>query len=187
MMLMALFSIGIALGLFALLFWLVFRPLPSVRSAAGITERLELEELFPLHCRHFPQIRQALSAADQAFLRQRASRQTYQSWKTNRRRAIRSFLGGLREDFASLERLARAVSALSPEISQTREAQQLWFSLRFRLLYHLVSLRMLMGTASLPQLIRLTQMVGSFAAQIEAGMAALEESSASGLPDTFDV
>ncbi len=187
MMLVASISMGIALGLFGLLFWLLFRPLPQGRNAAEFAARLELEELFPLHCRHFPQIRRALSSEDEVFLQRRSSRRTYESWLANRRRAVRSFLAGLRQDFVRLEQLARAVAALSPQVNRAREMEQFWLSLRFRMLYRLVALRIQIGSIPLPEMTRLTQLVGSFAARIEAGIAALEESSVSNLRTTFSV
>jgi len=187
MMLMALLSMGIALVLIALLYWLLFRPSPTVRSAAEVAEGLELEELFPLHCRHFPQIHQAFSRDDDVFMRRRASRPAYESWRANRRRVLRLFLVGLNQDFGRLAQLARAVAALSPEVSRTREFEQLWLILRFRLLYHVVALRARAGRNPLPQMTRLAELVGSFAAQVDAGMAALEKRSASNLGSTFSV
>jgi hypothetical protein len=144
-----------------------------------------VEELFPLHCRHFPQIQQALSMRDDEFLRGRVSRQELKKWRAERRAVLRQFLLGLGEDLVRLDRLARTVAAFSPEVSRARETERLWLSLRFRVLYRLVSVRLYTGWASLPQLTRLTEMVGSFAAQVEAGMAVLEETSASKLRADF--
>ena len=163
-----------ALALVAALVWLLHRP----SSWAGTAESegsLELEDLFPLHCRHFRQIRQALSRADTEFLRGRASVRTLREWRSERRDVLRQFLAGLGQDFARLDRLARTVAALSPEVSREQEMERLWLSVRFLVIYRLVSLRLAAGFAPLPQVVRLTELVGSFAAQVEARMAALDQ------------
>lgn len=165
---------AMALALLVALVWLLHRP----SSWAGTTESersLEPENLFPIHCRHFPQIRQALSEADGEFLRGRASGRTLREWRGERRDVLRQFLAGLGQDFARLDRLARTVAALSPEVSREREMERLWLSVRFLVMHRLVSLRLATGVAPLPQVVRLTELVGSFAAQVEARMAALDQ------------
>ena len=162
----------IALALVVALVWLLHRPL-SWAGTAELEGSLEPENLFPVHCRHFPQIRQALSRADMEFLRGRASGRTLREWRSERRNVLRQFLAGLGQDFARLDRLARTVAALSPEVSREREMERLWLSVRFLVIYRLVSLRLAAGVAPLPQVVRLTELVGSFAAQVETRMAAL--------------
>jgi len=178
------FFVGIAVALLLTLLWLLRQPAPkSIQKQ--LHGKVEIEELFPLHCRHFPQIRQALSIADEEFLRGRVQRDVLKKWRVERRNVLRQFLLGLGEDFVRLDRLARTVAALSPKVSRSRETERLWLSLRFRVLYRLVNLRLYTGWISLPQLTRLTEMVSSFAAQVEAGMAALEKTSASKLRADF--
>jgi hypothetical protein len=162
----------VALALLVALVWLLRRP-ASWMGAEESERSLELENLFPLHCRHFPQIRQALSEADAGFLRGRASRRALKEWRAERRHVLRQFLAGLGQDFARLDRLARTVAALSPEVSREREVEQLWLRMQFLLLHRLVSLRLAAGLSPLPQVARLTELVGSFAAQIDMRMAAL--------------
>ena len=179
-----LFFAGIAIALLLTLLWLLRRPATkSVQK--GLRAKVAIEELFPLHCRHFPQIRQVLSIGDEEFLRGRVSRQELKKWRAERRDVLRQFLLALGEDFVRLDRLARMVAALSPEISRAHETERVWLSLRFRVLYRLVNLRLYTGWSSLPQLTRLTEIVGSFAAQVEAGMTALEKTSASKLRADF--
>ncbi len=166
----------LALALLGVLVWLL-RERPQKRRLEEAAPKLALEELFPLHCRYFPQVRQALSPADQAYLRKRASPRIRGQARAERRRVTRQFLVGLAEDFSRLERLGRTVAALSPQVSRKREAERLWLGLEFRALYRVVLVRLMLGSVSVPQLARLTELIGSLAAQIEAGMAALEEAS----------
>jgi len=165
-----------ALALLLVLLWLALKPLgaPPAATAEG---KLQIEDLFPLHCRHFPQVRQALSSADLDYLKQRASRRILRQVRTERRKVARKFLAGLKEDFWRLDHLARTVATLSPEVSRTLEAERFWLGLRFRILYGLVLLRLETRSVPVPQLGRLTELIGSLAAQIEATMAALEEAS----------
>jgi len=184
---MAALSTGIALALLGLLFWLLLHPSGETWQISSAANELELEELFPLHCRHLPQVRQAILNNDDVFLRDRLSPSARRAWQTNRRRVLRAFLAGLAEDFSRLEKLARSVAALSPQVDRARELEQFWLGLRFRVLYQLVALRLLLGSASLPQLERLTQFIGSLARQIEVGMLALEDASAADSRTTFSV
>lgn len=179
-----LFFAGIAVALLLALFWLLRQP-ASKSVQKELRGKVEIEELLPLHCRHFPQMQQALSIRDEEFLRGRVSLRELKKWRAERRDVLRRFLLGLGEDFARLDRLARTVAALSPQVSRAHETERMWLGFRFRVLYGLVNLRLRAGWSSLPQLGRLTEMVGSFAAQVEAAMAALEKTSASKLRADF--
>lgn len=162
----------VTVTLLVALVWLLRRP--ASRMGAAVSERtLELENLFPLHCRHFPQIRQALSGADAGFLRGRASRRALKEWRAERRHVLRHFLAGLGEDFERLDRLARTVAALSPEVNRKQEMERFWLSTQFLLLYRVVSLRLVAGFPRLPQVAHLTDLIGSLAAQVDERMAAL--------------
>ncbi len=167
---------GLAVALLLTLFWLL-RERPEARRLPQAERELPIEELCSLHLRHFPQVRQALSPADQQFLKERASRRIQRKSRSDRLGVARQFLGGLREDVSRLERLGRTVAALSPAVRKSLEAERLWLGVRFRLLYGVVWLRLATGGVPLPQLERLTELVGSLAAQIETAMASLEEAS----------
>ncbi len=167
---------GLAFLLLAVLLWLVLKQ-PESRRLPQAAPRLAVEELFPLHCRYFPQVRQALSPADREYLRERASPRIRRQAHVERRRVTRQFLAGLSEDFSRLDRLGRAVAALSPEVSRKREAERLWLGVRFRVLYRVAQLQLLAGSVSIPQLTQLADLIGSLASQTEARMAALEEAS----------
>src|SRR5712692_6006824 len=166
--------VGLAVLLLLALLWLL-REKSEARLEPKAALKPATEQLFPLHCRYFPQVRQALSPADQEYLRKRASPRIRGQARAERRRVTRQFLVGLAEDFSRLERLGRTVAALSPQVSRKREAERLWLGLEFRALYRVVLVRLMLGSVSVPQLARLTELIGSLAAQIAAGMAALEE------------
>jgi len=110
--------IFIVLGMIILvtLFWLLFAP-KSDKPPAEI-QTLEIEKLQPLHCRHFPQISQLLRREDLTFIQRRVPVAMARAWKRQRRRVLRLYLNGLAEDFLRMERLARLIAALSPEISR---------------------------------------------------------------------
>ncbi len=138
---------------------------------------LSLEELLPVHCRYFPQVRQALSTDDHIYLKERASAGIWRQSRADRKRVAARFLLGLQKDFLRLERLGRAVAALSPRVSRKQELERLWLGVRFRLLYRLVWLRLVAGSTPRSQFTRLAQLVGLLAKQTESAMAALGEAS----------
>jgi len=146
---------------------------------------LSLEELLPVHCRCFPQVRQALCLQDQSYLKERAPTKVWRRSSADRKKVAERYLAGLLQDFRRLEQLGRTVAALAPKVSRKREVERLWLGLRFRVLYRLVWLRLFTGSTPLFQLTRLTQLVGILAKQTESAMAALGEASASRLPPQF--
>lgn len=167
---------GIGLALLLLLLWVA-----RIRvNSPGATEselRWAVEDLFPRHCQRFPQVRQALSQTDEYFLQRRASPRVQRQARAVRQEVARQYLAGLKEDFERLERLGRTVSALSPEVSRAQETERLWLGLRFRFLHGFVRLRLAEGSVSVPQVSRLTELVGGLAAQTERAMTLLEEAS----------
>ncbi len=171
---------GLALLLLVVLLWLLLKQ-PDARRLPEGALKLPIEDLLPLHCRHFPQVRQALSPADREYLRERAAPRIRRQWRAERRQVTQRFLAGLQEDFLRLERLGRMVAALAPQVSRKREFERVWLGLRFRVLYRVVRLELAVGSISVPQLERLTGLIGSLAAQIQTTMATLEEASATSL------
>jgi len=167
----------IALAAVLLLFWLARERRQPPRTGHESSSP-PIEELFPLHCKYLPQIRQALSASDRDYLKQRASSVIRRkSWR-ERRAVARQFLAGLREDFLKLDRLGRTIAALSPEVSRRLEAERVWLAVRFHALYGIVWLRLGLGGLALPQLAHLADLVGGLAAHLEAAMTALERNAA---------
>src|ERR1700688_5257026 len=102
----------LVLALAVLLLWLL-RPRQRSMHAASPTIDRAIESAIPKHYRFFPQIRQALSAGDHQYLLEVAPAHITRKVLRERRAVARGFLRGLRDDFISLERLARMVASLS--------------------------------------------------------------------------
>jgi len=168
--------VTVALVLLWLMLWLLREPgKPKAAPLPVPAEHRQIEELFMLHCRHFPQIRQVLMREDDEWLRRRAAAPVFRRWRAERRRVADQFLAGLREDFRNLTRLARAVAALSPQLSQKQEAELFRLSVSFHMLYFLVRMRLRLGISPLAGLTRLTELLGNLAAGIEETMGSLEQ------------
>lgn len=169
----------IALALLLLLLVLLREPPAGPVAQLKLPPRqpLQIEELFPLHCRHFPRMKHVLQQEDEKYLEHRASKRILRRWRAERRKIALEFLAGLREDFRNLNRLAREVAALSPHLSAGRERELFQLSLRFQALCVLVQWRLRFGFAPLSGLARLTEMVGNLAAGVESAIVSLEESS----------
>jgi hypothetical protein len=162
---------GLALLLVLVIVWLVIKPLPN--ETARPTAKIE--ELIPLHSPHFPQLRQALASADSQYIRRKTSKEVERQWREERRRILRGFLNGLVEDFVRLEHFARLVAAHSKHFSRREEFERAWLSLRFRVGYRIMSIRIATGSLGLvTQMGRLTELLGSLSARAEAAMARLE-------------
>jgi hypothetical protein len=175
---------AVALVFLFLLLWLLREPpsragepLPAGKGQPLPAGPLQIENLFPLHCRHYPQMRQVFLNQDEEFLRRRASARIRRRWRDERQRVALGFLAGLREDFQNLSRLAREAARLSPKLSEKQEAELLWLRLRFQALYLMVQLRLRFGLAPLGGLTQLANMVGNLASGVEKIMASLEEAS----------
>lgn len=167
--------VTVALLLLWLTLWLLREPAGGRPAPPSPKQHPQIEELFPLHCRHFPQIRQVLLREDGEWLRQRTGGRLLRRWHAERRRVAELFLAGLREDFQHLTRLARAVAALSPQLSQKQESELFWLSVRFQALYLLVRVRVRLGVSPLTGLTRLTEILGNLAAGIESTIGSLEQ------------
>lgn len=176
--------VGLSLVVFVTLA-LMLRRMRAAKTPPPTRQQVESQEPFPVHCRYFPQIRQALSQDDAAFVAQRLSAPARRRWRAERRRVLRQYLAGLNEDFAGLERLARTVAVLSPQVTRSLEAERLWLGVHFRFLYTLALLQLATGFVAVPEFQRLTDLLGGFAAQVEAGMAALEPRPAAPLDGGF--
>ncbi len=167
-----------AFGLAALVAILVMLGRPAAfRLPESAAEKLDLEQLFPVHCRYFPQVRQVLSPSDKAFLRARASPQLVREWREARRRVARDFLSGLFDDFARLNRLARTLARMAPQLDNLREAELFWLSIRFRVIYELARLQLAIGLQPLENLRDLAGLVGGLGSTLEKAVIALSEGS----------
>jgi hypothetical protein len=174
--------IALAISFAALLVWL-FRPRRRFAELGRGSMDQTLASVAPNHYQYFPQIRQALSDGDHRYLLDKAPSIVAKQVIRERRAVARKFLSGLHEDFSKLELLARMVAALSPVVSQKQEAERLVLGLRFRVLYGLVCLRLLVaGRVPLLQIERLAGLVGRLALRMEQAMAEINALSTEGLP-----
>jgi len=171
-------ALYIAFGVFVLaLLAVLVRPRRARQDAVPPGEKLDLslEDLAPRHAKYFPLVRQALDGSDLAGLGQRIPRRVLGTLRAERRKVARRYLEGLREDFVRLGRFGRMVAALSPQVDARQEAERVRLGVRFRVVYALVSMRLALGYVPVPAFERLTALVGSLAARLEASMTSLIE------------
>jgi hypothetical protein len=172
-------AILLAIVLFGILLWLL---LPGHKSSGAAAASFSPETIHALptakHYGYFPQIRQALSAADTRYLLKNAPPQVARQALRERRAVARRFLQGLHEDFSNLARLGRMIAALSPEVSRRQETERLMLSLNFQILYALVWLRLSTGNLPLRQLEHLTGLVGRLATRMDEPMTQISALSA---------
>ncbi|MBZ5540284.1 MAG: hypothetical protein LAN61_07160 [Acidobacteriia bacterium] len=159
-------------ALLALLGWSLRQsrgqPHPSVQLSLGADSLLH-------HAVHFPQIRQALSPADWAFLAARGTAKLARRATADRRRAAIEYLDALHRDLRGLLWLARVLAALSPEVAARQEAERLWLAVCFECRYQMVRGMFLLGLRPQWQLQRVTEMVGALSARLDAAMAEMGE------------
>jgi hypothetical protein len=162
----------VAVGVSGVLIWLLIpRHKSSMPAASSFPSNLNETLPAAKHYAYFPQIRQALSAADTRYLLETAPPHVAKQALRERRAVARGFLKGLHEDFSNLARLGRTIAALSPEVSREQETERLILSVKFQILYSLVWLRLSAGNLPLEQLEHLTGLVGRLATRMDAAMA----------------
>lgn len=168
----------VALGCLAALLaivWLACKPLPA-ESAPKLDG--PVEELTALHSQRLPQLRQSLDPADTSYVQSRLSPAKERQWRRERRKIVREFLSGLAEDFARIDRLGRTVASFSPTFSRRQEIERIGLSLRFRVNYRILCVRLALGELeSARQIAGLAELIGNMAARTEAAMARLQEAS----------
>jgi hypothetical protein len=173
----------LAIALSGVLVWLLSPRHKSSRTALASFHPDAINALpTAKHYGYFPQIRQALSAADSNYLMETAPAHVAKQALRERRAVARRFLQGLHEDFSNLLRLGRIIAALSPEVSRQQETERLILSLKFQILYALVWLRLSTGNLPLQQLEHLTGLVGRLATRMDEAMAEISALSAGQLP-----
>jgi hypothetical protein len=152
--------------------WILGSPLEQEISLHPVGT---IEDLLPLHSRHFPQLRQSLDPGDAHYIRRRVSQEVERFWCDARRQIVRDYLTGLAGDYARVLQLARIVDSLSPNLLKRTLVKRYWLALRFRFLYRAISVCMTGGgPAALPWIARLTDYVGSLSALEESAMGRLE-------------
>ena len=165
------------------LVWLLIPRHKSLRTATASFHPEAINALpTAKHYAYFPQVRQALSAADSQYLLETAPPYVAKQALRERRAVARRFLRGLHEDFSSLARLGRIIAALSPEVSHEQETERLFLSVKFQMLYILVWLRLSTGNLPLHQLEHLTGLVGRLATRMDEAMGKISALSAGQLP-----
>ena len=171
-------AILVLLAILALL-WLLFGS--RTNETGSSLDALQIERLLPINCRHFPQITQMLKEEDRQFMRMRAPHHTERKWRAERRRILKQYLTGLAQDFARVQRLARLVSALSPEIRKGQELEWMWLGLQFHVSYRMVELKFALGRLSPDGLAELTGIIAGLADELEHRMSLITEYSPSHL------
>ncbi len=166
-----------SLAILLTLLWLLFGS-PTNQTGSSL-DALEIEKILPVNCRHFPQINQLLSQEDTEFMRKRAPHHLVGKWRAERRGILKQYLDGLRQDFTRLERLARLIAALSPEIRKRQEWEWFWLALQFHLSYRMVALKLALGSFSPEGLAGLTEMIAGLTSELENRMALIAEHSPS--------
>jgi hypothetical protein len=160
---------------------------PRAASPARVSSSTGIDpaELAARHCRYFPQIRQAFSEKDEVYLKRRASAGVLRDWREARQRVMREFLEGLHDDFVRLNRSARTVSRLAPQLDNLHEAELFWMGVRFRLVYRLALMELSAGHRPVNDFLRLADMVGELGSALQQAASALAEDSAIGRPSVL--
>ena len=127
------------------------------------------------HVTYFPQVRQAMSAEDFAYLTSRGSRELTHRVRRERRRVALAYLACLRSNFLKLWRLARAIASTSPHVGMAQEIARVRLGLTFSVRYELVRVKFLFGFAPLPELGSLSEVVSRLAIRLETAMNDLGE------------
>jgi hypothetical protein len=153
---------------------LLIRPLKAESALRPVTA-VNVESLAAKHFRHLAQIRRALTDEDRLFIDTRLPEHSAKRLRVERRTALRKYLVGIGEDFASLDRLAREVASLSPEVEHRQETERFVLEVRFRILYRIALFRLGMaGSLPFNAVAHLSGIVGGLSRQVEAMMATLQ-------------
>jgi hypothetical protein len=167
------FMILLSMALALALVWLLFGRQAAKTDLTAAA--LDIKKLLPVHCRHFPQIQHILKNQDEKFICRRAPRQVTNRWRADRRRILRLYIRGLRQDFRGLEQLARLLAALSPEIKRKQESEWFWLGVQFRLLFRLTQLRFALHGSPGGELVWLAEMLIGLAATLERSIDRMTE------------
>jgi len=155
--------------------WLLTRPLAAESAMQALDLSGNLESLQARNARHFPQVRLALSPADEEFISRRLPPHSAARVRRERRRVLLHYTRGIAEDFAHLDRMARMIASLSPNVRRRDEWERLVLEVRFRVTYRLAVLRLTAGgQASAETLRRMTELIAGLSKVVQAGMESLE-------------
>jgi len=163
-----LFFVGLSGALLVVAIWLVVRPLRA-ESDLGPDAAAKIETLVARHCTHFAQMRQALATEDFDFIRRRLPKKDAARLRRERQRALQKYLDAIGEDFARLDRMARILTSLSPDVKRSDELERLRLELRFRVLFRLARLRVMLGVAvGVPTIGKLAEVVAGLSRHVES-------------------
>src|SRR3989441_12491697 len=115
---MSMSTIYVGLGVVLLMLFLLVlvllltRERADSRRAPEAAAALLSKGAFPIHCRHFSQVLQALSAADQQYMVQRASVPVRRQVRRGRRKVAQPLVTVIKEDILRLEPVRRNVPSL---------------------------------------------------------------------------
>ena len=126
----------------------------------------KIETLVAWHCTH----RSAAGAAteDFDFIRWRLPKKDASRLRRERQRALQKYLDAIGEDFARLDRMARILASLSPKVERREELERLKLELRFRILFRVARIRVLLGVGvGVPTLGHLADVVAGLSRQVE--------------------
>lgn len=166
---------GFGALLLILLVWVLLDP----RKRTARNDDMGLAAEFDRrHVIYFPQVRQALAAEDFAFLASRGSREMIRRVHKERRKIALTYLSWLRSDFLKLWRLARVIASMSSQVGAAQEFSRLRLGLAFSLRYEMVRIKFLFGSAPLPELGALSDLVSRLASRLETAMKDLGERAA---------
>ncbi len=169
------FFFGIVAVLVILAVWSLRGPgrgvLPKLESAllAGTSRP---------HVVYLPQIRRALASADFVYLSSRGWGDLAHRLRKERRRIALAYLPAVKQDFATMLRLARVIAGLSPEIRTLQEWERLRLTARFYYRYQLTRLGLLSGFTLAGQLQDLSLIVSALSVRMESAMKELGERAA---------
>lgn len=130
------------------------------------------------HATYLPVICQAMSPADFRFLAARVPVKLVRKAHKERQRIAMLYLTELRREFRGLQRLARAIAALSPEVRAAQEFERFRLTAQFSWRYQIVLLALYSGLLLLPQLCGLSVIVSELAVRLEAATQELGERAA---------
>jgi hypothetical protein len=168
------FFVFVAL-LFCVFVWSLRKPATRA-DKSGLTGLLKSTSR--THVNFMPQVRQALSAADHAFLVERSGNKLAKRVQRERKTITLSYLSALQGDFEKLLEEAKLIAVLSPEVVALHEFERIRLSLEFSLRYKWIRARTLFGWAPVPQLCSLGDFVSALTVRIESAMRELAEHAA---------
>ncbi len=163
---------GVAVLLLILLGWALRSP-SATRKKSG-----PLEEHRRSNIQYFPQIQQALAAADQKFLLEKGGTELARGVARERRKVAFSFLSALDEEFSRLLRLARIIASLSPEVAPMQEFERVRLTVAFQCRLQALRVGLALGAAGVPQLQAVSDIVSQLSVRMETAMKELGERAA---------